>query len=65
MGDMAELYDYDYDPGDDETPGALCRKCGKWFAWWKHDGKFRLTTENGKIHEHTTTASLSEFPLVD
>lgn len=66
MGDMADLYnELAEEVVDEELPGALCRRCGKWFAWCQIDGKWQLVTDTGRIHKHTTTAKLSEFPLVD
>jgi DNA-directed RNA polymerase subunit RPC12/RpoP len=51
MGDIADMYDYDFDPWDlaEDLP-AKCRYCGARIQWKKHDDKWRVYTETGKRH---------------
>ena len=51
MGDMADDYDYDYDP-EDRRPDPRCKFCGSQDVRWRQQGgKWVLfSLEPGKLH---------------
>ena len=64
MGEMAEMYDLDFDVGEDDPgyqPASLsCKYCGKddlyWFQDWDTD-KWRLVTKEGHAHKCRRSAT--------
>lgn len=70
MGDMAEVYDYDYDPSDfDDPPEVTCKFCGKQgLSWDEYRGRWVLINKAGNPHQCSPAALrarvLDDFDVV-